>query len=142
MVRSLGVLAALAVLALPAMTGCGGDEGSGEGSSTDGTADAAIVVESPEEGATVTSPVEISGAASVFEGTVQLRVLDADGNEVGRGFATATAGAPERGEFSEELEFTVDEAQEGTIEAFEEDVSSGEGGGETSAVSVPVQLEP
>jgi hypothetical protein len=140
--KSLKAITAIVALSLSAMAGCGDDDGDSEGSVGSDGGDAAIVVEAPESDASVTSPVTISGTASVFEGTVQLRVLDADGNELGRGFATAAAGAPERGEFSEQVEFTVDEAQEGTIEAFEEDVSSGEGSGDTGAVSVPVQLEP
>jgi hypothetical protein len=144
MARWRKMMLAVAILALPAITGCGGDdEGSEEDPATNGTEDAAIVIESPEGGATVTSPVEIAGTASVFEGTVQLRILDAEGTEVGRGFATASAGAPERGDFSEELEFTVDEAQEGTVEAFEESAADpSEGGGDANTVSVPVQLEP
>lgn len=131
--------AALALL----LAGCGDDDADTE-SSAQGGEEAAIEVEAPEEGATVSSPVTVSGTASVFEATVGLRVLDATGKEIGRGFATATAGAPERGDFSGEVEFAVDEAQEGTVEAYSPEVASeGEGTvGKPASVEVPVQLEP
>jgi hypothetical protein len=131
----------LAALLLAAFAGCGDDGGENGGTVGD---EAAIVVDSPEPGASVSSPVAISGTASVFEGTVQLRILDADGEEIAGAFTTASAGAPGRGDFSKQLEFTVDEAQSGVVEVFEENVApAGEGpGGNLSTVEVPVQLEP
>ena len=133
--------ALLAALLLLAFAGCGDDDDEDGDTGGDG---AAIVVESPEPGASVSSPVTISGTASVFEATVQLRILDADGEEIASAFTTASAGAPERGDFSEEVEFTVDEAQDGVIEAFEQSVASpGESPErELFTVEVPVQLEP
>ena len=133
--------ALLAALLLLAFAGCGNDDD--EDGETGGD-EAAIVVESPEPGARVSSPVTISGTASVFEGTVQLRIFDADGEEIGRAFTTASAGAPERGDFSEDVEFTVDEAQEGSVVAFEQSVASPEESSERErfTVAVPVQLEP
>jgi hypothetical protein len=132
--------ALFAALLLLAFAGCGDDD------DEDGTGgeEAAIVVSSPEPGASVTSPVTISGTASVFEGTVQLRILDAGGEKIASAFTTATAGAPERGDFSEEVEFTVDGAQAGVIEVFEQNVASpGESPErELFEVEVPVQLEP
>ncbi len=141
-VKPPAVLASL--LALLALAGCGEDEGTSDAGGDTGGGQAAIVVESPEPGATVSSPVTISGTASVFEGTVQLRILNADGEEIARSFATASAGAPERGAFSEEVEFTVDEAQEGVVEAFEQNVASPEESSEHEPfkVEVPVELEP
>jgi Immunoglobulin-like domain of bacterial spore germination len=133
--------ALLAALLLLALAGCGDDDDEEGGTGGDR---AAIVVESPEPGASVSSPVTISGTASVFEGTVQLRILDADGEEIARAFATASAGAPERGDFSKEVEFTVGEAQDGVVEVFEENVASPEESPERELfkVEVPVQLEP
>jgi len=133
--------ALLAALLLLAFAGCGDDDDEdGEA----GGEEAAIVVESPEPGASVSSPVTISGTASVFEGTVQLRILDADGEEIASAFSTASAGAPERGDFSEDVEFTVDEAQDGVIEVFEQNVASPDESPERVlfTVEVPVQLEP
>jgi Immunoglobulin-like domain of bacterial spore germination len=134
--------ALLAALFLLASAGCGDDYDDEDGGT--GGDEAAIVVESPEPGASVSSPVTISGTASVFEGTVQLRILDADGEEIARAFTTASAGAPERGDFSEEVEFTVDEAQDGVIKVFEQNVASPEEspGRELFKVEVPVQLQP
>jgi len=133
--------ALLAALLLLAFAGCGDDDNEdGEA----GGEEAAIVVESPEPGASVSSPVTISGTASVFEGTLQLRILDADGEEIASAFSTASAGAPERGDFSEDVEFTVDEAQDGVIEVFEQNVASPDESPERElfTVEVPVQLEP
>ena len=133
--------ALLAALLLLAFAGCGGDDD--EDGDTGGD-EAAIVVERPEPGASVSSPVAISGTASVFEGTVQFRILDADGEEIGSGFTTASAGAPDRGDFSEDVEFAVDEAQDGVVEVFEQNVASPEESPERElfTVEVPVQLEP
>ena len=133
--------ALLGVLLLLGFAGCGDDD---DDDGDAGGDEAAIVVTSPESGATVSSPVTISGTASVFEGTVQLRILDADGKEVGRAFTTASSGAPDRGTFSEEVEFSVDEAQDGVIRVFEENVASPEEGPERElfTVEVPVELEP
>lgn len=130
------LLVALFLLAV----GCGDDDdevatGGGEG---------AIVVNSPEPGATVSSPVTVSGSASVFEGTVQIRILGADGAEVGRAFATATAGAPERGRFSADVEFDVEDAEDGAVEVFSQNVASPEESPQRKLfrVEVPVRLEP
>ena len=130
----------LVALLLAAFAGCGDDDDEG-GSSGE---PAPIVVESPEPGASVSSPVAITGSASVFEGTVQLRIRDADGEEVGRAFTTASAGAPGRGGFSKDVEFTVDRAQDGVVEVFEANVAPpGEGPeGNLFTVEVPVRLEP
>jgi hypothetical protein len=135
------LLALLAALSLVAFAGCGDDDD--EDGNTGGD-EAAIVVESPEPGASVSSPVTISGTASVFEGTVQLRILDAEGQEVGSAFTTASAGAPERGDFSEGVPFSVGEAQDAVVEVFEQNVASPEEGPmrELFTVEVPVQLKP
>ena len=92
----------------------------------------------------MSSPVTVSGSASVFEGTVQIRILGADGAEVGRAFATATAGAPERGRFSADVEFDVEGAEDGAVEAFSQNVASPEESPQRKLfrVEVPVRLEP
>ena len=131
----------LMVLLLFAFAGCGDDDDDDRETGGD---EAAIVVETPEPGASVSSPVTISGTASVFEGTVQLRILDSDGKEIAEAFTTASAGAPDRGNFSEDVEFSVDEAQDGVVEAFEQSAASPEESPERELfrVEVPVQLEP
>ena len=131
----------LPALFLLALAGCGGDDDDDGGT---GGKQAAIVVESPEPGSSVSSPVTIAGTASVFEGTVQIRILDAGGNPVASGFATASAGAPGRGDFSKEIEFSVDKAEEGVVKVFEQNVASPAENPkrELFTVKVPVQLEP
>ena len=124
--------------------GCGDDDEPDQPSGN-GESEAAIVVEAPERGASVTSPVTVSGTASVFEGTVQIRIIGADGEEIASTFATASEGAPGRGEFSKKVTFSVPEAQEGVIEAYEADVATGDEGSpaeELFSVSVPVRLQP
>ncbi|OBH98695.1 hypothetical protein A5678_21850 [Mycobacterium sp. E2733] len=49
-----------------------------------------ILVESPVPGESVASPVEVSGFANVFEGTVSYSVNAPDGAELNHGFTTAT----------------------------------------------------
>ncbi len=49
-----------------------------------------ILVESPAPGESVTSPLKVSGAANVFEGTVSYSVNAPDGTELYHGFTTAT----------------------------------------------------
>jgi hypothetical protein len=131
----------LTVLFLLGLAGCGNDDEKGGGAGGD---EAAIVVENPEPGTSVSSPVTISGTASVFEGTVQLRILDAEGQEIASAFTTASVGAPGRGDFSQQVEFTVDEAQDGVVKVFEENVASPEESPERELfpVEVPVHLEP
>jgi Immunoglobulin-like domain of bacterial spore germination len=135
--KSFALLAALLPLVF---AGCGDDD---EGDAR-GADPAAIVVETPEPDASVSSPVTISGTASVFEGTVQLRILDAEGEPIARAFTTASAGAPDRGSFSRQLEFTIDEAQDGVIKVFAPNVASPEESPERElfTVEVPVRLEP
>jgi hypothetical protein len=98
-----------------------------------------ILVESPVIGETVSSPVTIAGSANVFEATVSLRVLDADGNEIALDFTTATCGTGCRGTYEGVLEYEVEREQRGTVEAFE---SSAEDGRPINVVSIPVTLTP
>ncbi|MGH2730770.1 MAG: Gmad2 immunoglobulin-like domain-containing protein [Actinomycetota bacterium] len=99
----------------------------------------AILVTAPSMGATVSSPVTIAGTANVFEATVSLRILDADGNEIARDFTTATCGTGCRGDYSTTLKFDIGSEQPGTIEVFEE---SAEDGSDINVVSIPVVLAP
>ncbi len=99
----------------------------------------AIVVESPESGATVSSPITISGTADVFEATVSIRILDAAGNEIAGTFTTATCGSGCRGDYRESVSFEIDSQQAGTIEVFEE---SAEDGSAINVVTLEVTLVP
>ena len=98
-----------------------------------------IVVDVPKPGAEVHSPVTISGTANVFEATVSLRIRDARGDVIARGFTTATCGTGCRGGYSAKVKFAVDEAQQGTIEVFEQSM---EDGSDLFVVRIPVTLLP
>ncbi|HSL95417.1 MAG TPA: GerMN domain-containing protein [Thermoleophilia bacterium] len=94
-----------------------------------------IFVERPGVGATVASPVVISGRATVFEATIQLEVRDADDKILARGFTTATRGAPDRGRFRERLAYAASTSTEGFVIAYEQSM---EDGSRLNEVRVPV----
>ncbi len=72
-----------------------------------------IFVERPGVGATIDSPVVISGRATVFEATIQLEVLDADEKPLAKGFTMATIGAPDRGRYRERLAYAASATHRG-----------------------------
>ncbi|MPZ68656.1 MAG: hypothetical protein GEU71_03915 [Actinobacteria bacterium] len=96
-----------------------------------------IAVTSPNWGTYFVSGETIEGIANVFEATVSWRILDESGEEIANGFATATCGTGCWGDFTTEVEFSIDHSQEGTVEVFE---SSAENGEPMNVVSVPVTL--
>jgi hypothetical protein len=68
----------------------------------------------------------VKGEASVFEGTVSLRLRDDRGQVMAQGYATAAEGAPGRGQFSAALTFTPPAASHPwTVEAFEVSAEDG-----------------
>jgi germination protein M len=99
----------------------------------------AIVVDLPSPGATISSPIMISGNANVFEATVSIRILDSTGAVIEETFTTATCGTGCRGDYEAQALFAVDEAQDGTVMLFE---SSAESGRPINVVKVPVTLAP
>lgn len=103
------------------------------------TETAVIVVNHPQPGDRVSSPVAISGDANVFEATVSIRILDASGALIAEDFTTATCGTGCRGTYSTRVAFDVSSEQAGTIEVFE---SSAEDGSQLFLVSIPVTLLP
>ncbi|MBA3690553.1 MAG: Gmad2 immunoglobulin-like domain-containing protein [Actinobacteria bacterium] len=98
-----------------------------------------IEVTEPAPGATVTSPVTISGTADVFEATVSIRIVDGVNNVIAETFATATCGTGCRGDYSIEVPYSVNTEQRGLIEVFE---ISAEDGSRINSVRVPVTLTP
>lgn len=69
----------------------------------------------------------VEGEASVFEGTVSLRLRDDRGQVMAQGYATAAEGAPGRGQFSGALTFTPPAASHAwTVEAFEVSAEDGQ----------------
>ncbi len=100
---------------------------------------APIVVEAPEAGATVTSPVTVSGTANVFEANVSMRIVGPDNEVIAETFTTATCGTGCRGTYRKNIPFQVVELTDGVIEVFE---SSAEDGSPLHVVRVPVVLSP
>ena len=74
--------------------------------------DVKIIIDSPDASTTISSPVEVSGTASVDKGTVVAVVLDASGTELGRATTTASASKPDFGHF--DLSVTFSGAVSGT----------------------------
>lgn len=83
-----------------------------------------VQVDEPQEGATVASPVTVSGEAAVFEATLLWSVLDAAGTELQAGFTTTA-----EGQVFAPYELVVELAPgEYTVVVSESDPSGGEGG--------------
>lgn len=99
--------------------------------------DPSIIVEVPQRGDVVSSPLRAVGRARVFEATVSLRLLGADGEVLVDAFTTADAGAPEFGAFAAEIPYSVAEDQPGCLWVFE---SSAKDGSPVNVVQVPVFL--
>ncbi|HYF11831.1 MAG TPA: Gmad2 immunoglobulin-like domain-containing protein, partial [Actinomycetota bacterium] len=99
----------------------------------------AIVVRTPAPGDVIVSPVQITGTAMVFEGTVSVAVVDARGVPLASTFTTASCGSGCRGRYFVELAFIVERRQAATIQVFE---VSAEGGNAINVASVPVTLSP
>jgi hypothetical protein len=98
-----------------------------------------IIVTEPTMGEAVTSPLKVVGNADVFEATVQMRLLDADGDRLARAFTTATCGTGCRGDLSHELDFEVDEEQHGVLEVWWQ---SPEDGSRQDVVKIALTLKP
>jgi hypothetical protein len=64
-----------------------------------------IIIDSPDASTSITSPVQVSGTASVDKGTVVAVVLDANGTELGRATTTASAAKPDFGHFDVSVSF-------------------------------------
>jgi hypothetical protein len=97
----------------------------------------AILVESPAPGDTIGRRFTVSGTANTFEATVNLRLVDADGDTLLETFTTATSGSGVRGTFQGKLQYAGGETGEGTFVAYE---LSAADGSEINVVEIPVEL--
>lgn len=95
----------------------------------------AIWVTSPAAGDKVTSPIQLYGSASVFEGTVRYRLTDDNGTILADGFTTAHMEEFYRGDFDTAIPFSPTAAGHGQLEVFWE---SAENGSEVDKVIIPV----
>ena len=82
-----------------------------------------IAVDKPVAGARVSSPVDVSGSANVFEANVTFKVLDQNGKVVGHTFTTATCGTGCRGTYSVPVTCKVTGEQPGTIVVSDDDAA-------------------
>ena len=98
-----------------------------------------ILVESPEIGERVSSPVTIAGTADVFEAVVSIEILDEAGRTVASTFTMATCGTGCRGSYTTDVEYSVETRQPGTIRVYE---VSAMDGSPIHIVEIPVMLTP
>ena len=94
-----------------------------------------IWVTSPVPEQKVTSLIEVTGSARVFEAAVNIRLVDDSGIIISEGFTTASEGAPGRGDFKHSLAFSAASPGKGAIEVFWTSPKDGE---ILDKVSVPV----
>jgi hypothetical protein len=66
-----------------------------------------IIIDSPDGGSAISSPVQVSGTASVANGAVVAVVKDAAGNELGRATTTASASKPDYGHYDVTVTFSA-----------------------------------
>lgn len=98
-----------------------------------------ISVDSPPLlGRRVSSPLEVSGTANVFEANVTVRLLDRNGRELERRFTTATCGTGCRGDFSISLPYQSPTEQPGTLVLSDDDADGN--GSPQFEVRIPVTL--
>ena len=78
-----------------------------------------IIIDSPDASSTISSPVQVSGTASVDKGTVVAVVLDAGGKELGRGTTIASASKPDFGHYDVTVTFSgAVSGQKGQLKVF------------------------
>jgi len=78
-----------------------------------------IIIDSPDGGTTISSPIDVAGTASVDKGTVVAVVLDASGAELGRATTTASAAKPDFGHFDVSVSFSgAVSGQKGQLKVF------------------------
>jgi hypothetical protein len=98
----------------------------------------AILVESPTVGATLASPVRITGSANVFEAAFRINVVDRDGLIIADERVKATSGTGTRGTFDVTLTYPSGHAGNGSLVVFE---NSAKDGSPTNVVEIPIALE-
>ncbi len=96
-----------------------------------------ITLKTPTVNAKVTSPVTISGDASVFEANMQWRISDTSGRVIAEGFTTASQGAPGRGTYSVNATYSVATETLAFIEVYSR---SAKDGSVDELVRIPVTL--
>lgn len=93
-----------------------------------------ILVKTPWTSDTVKNPIEISGEAIAFEGTVNIRIKDSKGHTLVETTVQAQSGV-ERSKFSGQISFNQPSTKTGTVEVY---TLSAKDGGEQDKVTVSV----
>lgn len=102
------------------------------------SSEAPIALLTPSAGERLGSPIVVRGTASVWEGRLTVRLLDAKGTERATQSTSASASAPARGEFSASLQAPADLHGPAAIEAF---YASARDGSPQGLVHIDVTLE-
>lgn len=98
-----------------------------------------IKVVSPVKNDVVTSPFKVIGKARVFEGNVNIRLVDSNGNILSETVVQATASAPSWGDFEAIISYkALKEPQNGILQVFS---LSPKDGSVQNLVSVPLKLK-
>lgn len=98
-----------------------------------------IKVISPMKDNSVSSPIKVVGKARVYEGTVNIRVIDANGNTISQSSVQASAAAPSWGDFNTDLQYKpLSKPQNGTLQLF---TISPKDGSIQDLVSIPIQIK-
>jgi len=97
----------------------------------------AIMLESPAPGATITSPVRLTGSANVFEAVFRVKITDAAGKIVADKPVKATSGTGTRGTFDASIKFTATKHGKGWLTVYE---PSAKDGSPTNVVKIRVYL--
>jgi hypothetical protein len=88
-------------------------------------ANPSMVLHVPAEGATVTSPVTVTGLARVFEANVRITIYNASGAILTDTFTTAAQAGPVLAPFSAAVPFSVSATQKGCVRVWEESAQDG-----------------
>lgn len=87
---------------------------------------AALNITAPQRSSSVTSPVRVEGQGAAFEQTLAVRVLDATGYEIGKGYAMIDGPLGEIGPYSGVVTFTVPTStQPGRIQVYSQSPADG-----------------
>jgi germination protein M len=97
----------------------------------------AILVEYPTVGATVGSPLRITGTANVFEAVFEINIVNWDGLIIAQKTVTASSGTGTRGTFDVTVPFAVDKDGLGALIVFSE---SPKDGSHINTVEIPLHL--
>lgn len=121
------ITALLAAATVLATSGCaGGPAPTPTESSTAGAGEPTITIDVPASGATVASPVEVSGTANTFEAALTVDVIDAEGDTLCIRHITATSGSGTPGTWATTLGLVPPASDTGvTLRAYEFSAADG-----------------